>query len=98
MTSQGEDRHSAETPVSRVGQALLRLHRNAENADRPEGQTDALLSAWRAKWSGRREQISSRLEVIEAHLERLSLKAEQSPRLAVVTDPNETETNLPSHS
>jgi hypothetical protein len=99
MTSQGENRHRVVTGTSRVDQALLRLHRNLEHAVATRGeQAEVLLSTWRARWSGRREQISGRLEVIEAHMERLSPQAEPSPRLAVVSDSGENETDHPSET
>ena len=84
MTSQGECRHRLGTVESRVGRALLCLHRNLQNTKSEESQAEALLSAWQAKWSGRRDQISSRLEVIEAHMERLTQQVDPAPRLAVV--------------
>lgn len=71
-----------------LGQLLSRLHENVAEARDCRNQMEDQFSAWQQRWAARRDQISRRLESIDAQLESLVRGNQPRPRLSVVGTPN----------
>ena len=69
---------------SRVGESLRRLQQNIEQTRQTCGKADEQFAAWHDKWSDRRDQITQRLEMIDAQLEQLSRHNRHKPQLSLV--------------
>lgn len=72
---------------SRLGESLLRLHRNLDQSRTTEQTAENQFHQWQERWSDRKEQISRRLEVIDRQLENLVKLHQHRPQLSVVTAP-----------
>ena len=84
MRTRIASRPKTESPKSRLGESLTRLHSNPQ-PPRPQPWRDAdLFQQWQEKWASRRQQITSRLERIESLLNRQSQKADEAQQLSVV--------------
>src|SRR5580704_3184325 len=70
---------------SRLGESLLRLHQNLDQARTAEEAAEDQFREWQERWSDRKEQISRRLEVIDQQLENLVKLHQHRPQLSVVT-------------
>jgi len=92
-SSQLEGRQELQSVKSRLGRSLVHLHRNLEHNRNEEARVESLFVSWQKKWSNRRDQIASRLKMIETQLEQLAeqTEPEQPPRLAVVGVPLDAE-------
>ena len=86
-----EGRECTATVRSCLGNSLMRIHKGLEQTQHQEEQVENLFRSWQEKWSTRREQISRRLELIEAQLDSLARKQDHSPRLSIVRAPYEAD-------
>jgi hypothetical protein len=95
MSSQPcRDRTEFETVRSRLSEALLRLQNGIEQSRRDEARVETMFHTWQKQWSGRRELIAHRLEMIERQLERLTPKEggdSQPPQLVVFGVPHDSD-------
>ena len=78
-----EDQRDTPVRTSRLGASLLRLHGLAHDENREDTQTNNLFAQWQQQWSGRRDQIASRLQIIESRLQDLRTDSPR-PRLNLV--------------
>lgn len=85
-----EDPRDKPVRTSRLGASLMRLHGLAKVENREDSQPDNLFAQWQQQWSGRRDQIASRLQIIESRLQDLS-PDNPRPRLNLVGIPLEDE-------
>jgi uncharacterized membrane protein YgaE (UPF0421/DUF939 family) len=69
---------------SRLGESLLRLHRNLDQTRTTEQDAEDQFHQWQERWSDRKEQISRRLELIDRQLENLVQMHQRRPQLSVV--------------
>jgi len=77
----GADRVTA----SRIAKSLHRLQASREQTRQADSTAEKQFLAWQEKWSGRREQISQRLSLIDAQLERLVPNTDRDrPQFSVV--------------
>ena len=67
--------------ISRLGDCLIRL--DTEHETNPPEQLNQSPTAWQEQWSAGSEQISSRLTLIEAELDRLAADGPEQPLLSV---------------
>ena len=67
--------------ISRLGDCLMRL--DTEHETKPAEHLNRSLTAWQERWSAGSEQISSRLTLIEAELDRLAADGPEQPLLSV---------------
>jgi hypothetical protein len=56
-----------------------------------ETTDESLYAEWQDRWAGRREELARRLSAIDSQLDSWAPKGLDSPRLAVITETNETE-------
>ena len=71
---------------SRLDRALFRIHRLLDHERTAEGPVDSLIDHWQSRWSLRWDQISERLELIEAQLDEEPGRR-NGPQLALVGVP-----------
>ncbi|MEX0702880.1 MAG: hypothetical protein WD069_12360 [Planctomycetales bacterium] len=70
---------------SRLGDSLIRLHRSLDAVRREEDRADDLFETFRRRWWKGRRRISSRLQMIEAQLDRLNAAGPSAmPRLSLI--------------
>jgi hypothetical protein len=74
-----------------LGQSLLRLHRSLEQSQEQEQHVDSQFATWQENWLSRRDQITSRLAIIESQLQQLAGKNDTRPRLSVVGVPDDAD-------
>ena len=67
--------------ISRLGDRLIRL--DTEHETNPPEHLNQSPTAWQEQWSAGSEQISSRLTLIEAELDRLAADGPEQPLLSV---------------
>ena len=67
--------------ISRLGDCLIRL--DNEHETNPPEHLNQSPTAWQEQWSAGSEQISSRLTLIEAELDRLAADGPEQPLLSV---------------
>ena len=67
--------------ISRLGDCLMRL--DTEHETNPPEHLNQSPTAWQEQWSAGSEQISSRLTLIEAELDRLAADGPEQPLLSV---------------
>lgn len=80
---------------SRLGESLLRLQHNLAQSRHIGVLSEDQFQAWQERWSAHREQIASRLELIDLQLEMLVRDNDQQPQLSVVgTAPHDDEALL----
>ncbi len=76
---------------SHLGRSLVRLEYELQQTYQKSKQTELLFEQWQRQWQQRRQQIATRLRLIEYHLQQnRSLKKEkprQVPHLSVVREP-----------
>jgi hypothetical protein len=72
-----------------LGESLIRLHQHLQENNREDAQVESLFDSWQRRWSSRRDQITSRLKMIETALERLAGAPAPSPRFSVINTPCE---------
>ena len=75
--------------TSRLSRSLLRLNRKIEQARQDEARVEGLFRSWQDMWAGNRQQLSRRLELIEAQLRQLTSEPEPAPRFNVVAFPGD---------
>ncbi|NOX56866.1 MAG: hypothetical protein GXP27_20980 [Planctomycetes bacterium] len=80
-----------ESVRSRLGDSLIRIHNEVQQAKDQEQRIDDLFEQWQGQWKRRREQIAERLEVIERQLQPVDPSGDQTPRLAVVGVPSDAQ-------
>lgn len=66
---------------SPLGECLIQLDTTKDSPPVEQSTLDAV--GWQEKWSAGREQISSRLALIEAELDRLASSGPEPPQLSV---------------
>lgn len=95
MSSQPRrDRPEFDSVRSRLSEALLRLQNGIEQSRRDEARVETMFHAWQKQWSGRRELIAHRLEMIERQLERMIPKEggdTKPPQLVVFGVPHDSD-------
>jgi hypothetical protein len=95
MSSQPRRDRSEFDPVrSRLSDALLRLQNGIEQSRRDEARVESMFQTWQKQWSGRRELIAHRLEMIERQLEKLMPKEGSDtppPQLVVFGVPHDSD-------
>jgi hypothetical protein len=74
---------AARTSADSLGRVLARLRRNVAQSQQLEDSMERQFAAWQSRWAERKQQIASRLSLIDAELERL-MPAPARPQLAVV--------------
>ena len=87
-------RHKLGSTRSRIGESLIRLHQNLEQNRRNEACGESLFDSWQRRWSSRRDQIASRLQMIEEQLERLTGDAGPAARFSIVGELQETDDTI----
>ena len=84
--NQQEKRAQYHAVRSRLGDSLIRLHKNIEQTRQREDQLEEMFENWQLRWSRRRDQIMGRLEMIESHLQEINKpnQEQSAPHLSIV--------------
>ena len=78
-----------ESVRSRLGDSLIRIHHEVQQAKKQEQKIDDLFEQWQRQWKRRRQQIAERLAVIEQQLQPADAADDSTPRLALVGVPSD---------
>jgi len=76
---------------SRLNKSLIRLQTSFRKTRDEDIREATLMSHWKHRWYQRQHQISRRLELIEAQLERLIQREDPIPSFSVVGIPDDTD-------
>ena len=76
-----------EAVKSRLGDSLVRLHRELERTRQEECRCDNSFREWQAQWSKRRDLLSRRLQLIDDQLCKVADGESETPRFSLVGIP-----------
>jgi hypothetical protein len=75
---------------TRLEASLIRLQDTLRRGIQREATDESLYAEWQDRWAGRRDELARRLTAIDSQLDSWAPKGLDSPRLAVITESNET--------
>jgi len=75
---------------TRLEVSLIRLQAALRRGIQREATDESLYAEWQDRWAGRRDELARRLTAIDSQLDSWAPNRLDSPRLAVITEANET--------